>query len=61
MDLAVRTVGLPALTLWEEILQRKMAIQFMEDNNAAIRMIETGRFPLMRHLGHTHKVNLAST
>ena len=58
-DLAVRTEGLPALQLWDTIMQRPVQCQFREDNQAAIRVLETGRNPTMRHMGRTHKVDLA--
>ena len=58
-DCAVRTEGLLALSLWEEILGRFLVIQFQEDNPAAIRVITTGKNPSMRHMGRTHRVDLA--
>ena len=58
-DLAVRTEGLPALQLWEAVLERKVTLLFQEDNAAAIRIIETGKNPTIRHLGRTHRVDLA--
>ena len=57
-DQAVRGEGLPALTLWETILNRKLTLNFKEDNSAATRIIETGRNPTLRHLNRTHKVDL---
>ena len=57
-DHGVRTEGLPALDLWEVILDRKLILQFEEDNSAAKRVIDTGRNPTMRHLNRTHKVDL---
>ena len=58
-DIAVRTEGLPALQLWEAVLERKVTLLFQEDNAAAIRIIETGKNPTIRHLGRTHRVGLA--
>jgi len=58
-DLAVRTEGLPALQLWEAVLERKVNLLFQEVNAAAIRIIETGKNPTIRHLGRTHRVDLA--
>ncbi len=58
-DLAVRAEGLPALDLWEATLGRKVPLTFEEDNQAAIRIIETGKSDALRHMGRTHKVDLA--
>lgn len=58
-DHAVRIEGLPALQLWEAILRRRVAIKFLEDNAAAIRILQTGKSGPLRHLGRTHKVCIA--
>jgi hypothetical protein len=44
-DHAIRAEALPGLQLW--------------DNAAALRIIETGKSPALRHLGRTHRVDLA--
>ena len=41
------------------ILGRAVQVRFLEDNSAAIRVIETGRNPTMRHISRTHGVNLS--
>jgi hypothetical protein len=58
-DFALRTAGLPALQLWDVLLQRHAGLVFHEDNQAMIRVCETGRNPTMRHLGRTHRVSVA--
>jgi len=58
-DLAVRTEGLPAFQLWETVLGRKLHIDFREDNAAAIQIMKTGKNPTIRHMGRTHRVDLA--
>jgi len=58
-DKGVREEALPATTLWERILGRKVSTRFLEDNSAAIRVIETGRNPSMRHISRTHGVALS--
>jgi hypothetical protein len=58
-DHGLRTEALPATSLWEVILGRSVKVRFLEDNSAAIRVIETGRNPSMRHMGRTHRVDLA--
>ena len=53
---ALRREGIPALQLWDVILQSKKVLQFHEDNQSMIRVCETGRNPTMRHLNRTHGV-----
>ena len=45
--------------MWEAVLERKVTLLFQEDNAAAIRIIETGKTATIRHLGRTHRVDLA--
>jgi hypothetical protein len=58
-ELGLRQEGLPALDLLDTILDRTVTIKFYEDNQATIRMLESGKNPTLRHLGRTHKVDLA--
>ena len=58
-ELALRKEGLPINDLLDVILERKVICEFLEDNQATIRMLESGRNPTLRHLGRTHKVDLA--
>ncbi len=58
-DFALRSAGLPALQLWDTLLQRAAGLSFHEDNQAMIRVCKTGRNPTMRHLGRTHRVSVA--
>ena len=53
-DAAVRTVGIPALDLWETILGRAPEMKLLEDNQATARIIQTGKFPTMRHVNRVH-------
>ncbi len=57
-DLAVRTIGVPCLSLWNEIFQRDVVCLFHEDNAAMIQVCRTGKNPNMRHMGRTHRVNV---
>jgi len=57
-DHGLRLEALPALSLWEVILGRAVRVSFLEDSSAAIRVIETGRNPTMRHMSRTHGVDL---
>ena len=61
-DVAVRTIGLPALQLWDLVLgdgKRKLSAIFKEDNETAIRVMGTGKNPTMRHMQRTHGLCLA--
>ena len=58
-DFALRTEGMPALGLWDVLLQRTTNMKFHEDNQAAIRVCSTGRNPTMRHLGRMHGVQIS--
>ena len=53
----MRLEGLPACDLWEAILQRDVVLKFWEDNDAAIKIIQSGKNPNMRHMGRTHRVD----
>ena len=53
---ALRMEGIHALVLWDQILERFNKLQFMEDNTAKIRIVETGRNPTMRTIGRTHGI-----
>ena len=41
-DHALRTEALPALPLWETLLQRKIQLDFMEDNQAVVKICKAG-------------------
>jgi hypothetical protein len=57
-DYGLRTVGIPALSLWDVLLQRDAVLVVHDDNSAMIQVCRTGRNPTMRHLGRTHRVNV---
>jgi len=58
-NFAVRTIGLPALDLWETVFERSVALTLIEDNESTAAIIRTGRNPTMRHLSRTHGVNVS--
>ena len=58
-ELAIRQEGIPAIELWTTILERDITLEFLEDNQAAIRVLETGKNPTLRYLGRTHLVDMA--
>ena len=56
---ALRTSGLPALELWDKILDRSNVLQVYQDNQATARIMTTGRAPALRHCKRTHCVSVA--
>ena len=56
---ALRMEGLPALQLWETILDRRVHIAFLEDNQGAVTIMKTGKSNVLRHMGRTHNVSLS--
>ena len=49
-NLAMRALGIRALSIWDMIL---------EDNDATMLIIQTGKTPTLRHISRTHGVNVA--
>ena len=56
LEAAVRVEGLPALDLWEKIFGRALEVTSYEDNQAAATIVETGKFPKLRHVSRLHGV-----
>ena len=54
-----RTVGLPYRTLWHTFMRHRPPLVVAEDNQAMIRVVQTGRNPTMRDLGRTHRFSVA--
>ena len=51
--------AIPSQILWEALLQREVKIKLYEDNQAALRIIETGYSPKLRHIGKSQRVDIA--
>ncbi len=58
-DHAIRTAGLPALPVWETILDRSLSLDVYQDNQATARIMSSGRAPTLRHIKRTHQVSVA--
>ena len=56
---AMRVVGLPGLELWQLLLPHCPRMRFLEDNQAMLQCVRSGRNPTMRHLSRTHRVSVA--
>jgi len=52
--------ALPAMDMWDTLLQRRVKLKILEDNEAAIKAIAKGYSSKLRHMGRVHKVNLSS-
>ena len=59
MNFALRQNGLPSLVLWERLLPHCPGLYVHEDNQAMIRVVESGRNPTMRYIGRTHGISVA--
>ena len=55
---SLRQHGLPAITLFEAILQRRVKLQVHEDNTAMIQCVKSGKNPTMRYLHRTHRTSV---
>ena len=51
--------GIPGLVLWEQLKGKHQTITVAEDNQAAVRIIISGKNPNMRYLSRTQRVDIA--
>ena len=51
-------LGLPAITLWQQLGGNDSNFVFYDDNQTMIGVIRTGKNPTMRHLERTHGINI---
>ena len=58
-DVAMRSMGMPALKLLERILKKSPNFVFYDDNKAMIGVVRSGRNPTMRHLERSHGVSIS--
>ena len=52
--------GIPAQELLEEIFQRPVVLECLQDNSAVISIVSAGYSPKLRHLSKTQKIELGS-
>jgi hypothetical protein len=55
----MRAEGMPALSLISTILERPVKLRMMEDNEAMIKICQSGKNPTMRYLNQTRKVGVS--
>ena len=51
--------GIPGLVLWEEIKGQAAQVTVAEDNQAAVRVVISGKNPNMRYLSRTQRIDIA--
>ena len=51
--------GIPGLVLWEEIKGQAAQLTVAEDNQAAVRVVISGKNPNMRYLSRTQRIDIA--
>ena len=59
-DTALRTLGIPAISLWKDLSKVLPQLLFHDDNQGMIGVVRSGRNPTMRHLERTHGISIAS-
>ena len=59
-DVTLRTMGLPALSIWETLTGKSPKLLFHDDNQGMIGVVRSGRNPTMRHLERTHGIAITS-
>ena len=59
-DLAIRKEGLPALQLWDMVLERSTKLVFQEENQAIIKILKTQKNTTLRHLNRTQGQRLVA-
>ena len=58
-DHGLRTIGLPALDLWECLLGSTPRLLMFQDNDACCTICRTGRNPSMPYINRTHRISAA--
>ena len=59
VNLALRTLGMPALSVWDFPLGREGGLDVMEDNDATIAIAKARRSPALRCVSRAHGVNVS--
>lgn len=59
-DTTLRTLGIPAISIWKVLTKRLPQFLFHDDNQGMIGVVRSGRNPTMRHLERTHGIPIAS-
>ena len=51
-------LGLPAITLWQQLGGKDSNFVFYDDNQTMIGVVRTGKNPTVRHLEQTHGISI---
>ena len=57
-DFAMTRLGLPAITLWQQLGGKDPNFVFYDDNQTMIGVVRTGKNPAMRHLERTRGISI---
>ena len=57
-DFAMSRLGLPAITLWQQLGGKDPNFVFYDDNQTMIGVVRTGKNPTVRHLERTHGISI---
>jgi hypothetical protein len=55
----MRSLALLALDIWEKVLGRKVELVALEDNEATLQIVKTGKNPSLRHISRVHGVSIS--
>ena len=59
LDSGMRSLALPALDIWEKVLGRKVELVALEDNEATLQIVKTGKNPSLRRISRVHGVSIS--
>ena len=55
----LKGAAVPALELWERLLKRSVTVRLLEDNQATLKVMQSGYSSKLRHMSKTHRVELS--
>ena len=55
----VKTELIPAMYIWDILLQRQVKLHVFEDNQSVLCIVTTGKNQTMRHMERVHRVSMA--
>ena len=55
----LQNAAVPSLGLWERLLKRPVPIRLLEDNQATLKIMQSGYSAKLRHMGKTQRVEMS--
>ena len=55
----LKNAAVPSLGLWERLLKRPVPIRLLEDNQATLKIMQSGYSAKLRHMGKTQRVEMS--